>query len=37
MPYSQAMKLATAMYCAGLVTRNSETAIGSTSEVSAVG
>ncbi|MNN36957.1 hypothetical protein D3C81_1508760 [compost metagenome] len=37
MPYNQAMKLATAMYCAGLVMRNNDTAIGSTSAVNAAG
>src|SRR5690606_8934497 len=36
-PYSQAMKLATTMYCGGLAMRNSDTAIGSTSEVTASG
>src|SRR5690606_2552885 len=37
MPYSQAMKEATTMYCGGLAMRNSDTAIGSTSEVTASG
>src|ERR1700754_1959918 len=37
MPNAQAMKLAETMYWTGLVSRNRETAIGSTSEVIAVG
>src|SRR5690606_2655071 len=36
-PYIQAMKAATLMYCTGLPMRNSDTAIGSTSEVIASG